>query len=258
MVDWNKDSMKKLTKFFIVTAVISAIILVFVPVETPSLFESKEAVKSLAESDLIIILNPGGWGDASLEEAKDLLPIVEGIKDSLTEWGHNVVVIPYNRAKDGILNKFSAAKDFFQGYNASSEKFAEDLNSVAKSFPGKKIILAGLSNGAAFINETYEKVSQDVKDSLYAISIGAPFWSREVEDKNVLQLDNNGKDALSRGEIGSLLLATIKAPFSWLISKFKGEDLSLAHAFRAEGHNYSWSSPETKDSIVAFLENNIR
>jgi pimeloyl-ACP methyl ester carboxylesterase len=250
--------MQRITKFLVLVTILFAIILVFIPVNTPSLFESEELIQSLDDGDLIIIFNPGGWGDTPMKEAQDFLPIVEGMADTLDQWGHNVVVIPYNRANEGILNKISATKDFFAGYSFSSDTFAKDLDSIIEKFPDKKIILAGLSNGAAFINETYGKVSEGLNDSLYAISVGSPFWSEKAEGKNVLQIDNNGKDTLSGGKIGSLLLATIKAPFKWFFSKTAGESVSLSKAFQAEGHSYSWSSPETRDSILMFLENNIR
>lgn len=247
--------MKKLAKLFIISICLLTLILIFVPVYTPSLFESKEAIKNLSNSDLIIIFSPGGWGDAPMERSKDLLPIVEEIKSNLDKWGHNVVVIPYNRAREGILNKFSATKDFFSGYSFSSDKFAADLNALAEQFPDKKIIMTGLSNGAAFINEAYSKMSDRVKDSLYAISIGVPFWSDRVENEKFLQIDNEGKDKLSNGEIGSLIISTIKSPFNWLWSKITGKEMS---AFQAEGHTYSWSSPETGGNILRFLEDNVR
>jgi pimeloyl-ACP methyl ester carboxylesterase len=249
--------MKKITKFLFFSVIVSVIILILIPVSTPSLFKSEEALKNLSESDFILIFNPGGWGNSAGEEAEDLLPIIQGIKDDLNEWGHKVAIIPYNRAQEGILNRLSATKDFLSGYSFSSDRFAAEVESLAKDFPNKKIILAGLSNGAAFINEAYGKLSKEIRESLCAISIGTPFWSDKVEAKNILFLDNNGKDTLAKGEVGPLFMAAIEAPFKWFFSKFTGEDVSLGKAFKAKGHTYSWAS-DTKNSITTFLEDNIR
>ena len=121
---------------------------------------------------------------------------------------------------------------------------AKEIEFLAKNLPDKKIIIAGLSNGGAFVNETYKKISKDVKSSVYTIAAGAPFWEDSVKSENILQIDNNGKDTLAIGEVKSLLLSLIKAPFTG--------------KFYAPGHEYYWSSPGVKSQIVSFLEKKFR
>ncbi|MFH1582306.1 MAG: hypothetical protein ABIA08_00920 [bacterium] len=250
--------MQKIKKLFIFTIILIGFLLVVVPITIPSNLQSQEVLKDVSENDFIIIFNPGGWGDVPMSEADDFLPIVQGIQNNLNERGYKTVIIPYMRTEEGLSGKLSGTKDFFSRYAFSSEKFAAELEELVKQFPDKKIILTGLSNGAAFVNETYKRISENIKDSLYAIAVGTPFWAKKVEDKNILQLDNNGRDTLSNGEIGSLFFAAVKAPFDWLISNIKGDNISIAKAFKAKGHDYSWDSPEVNSEIVIFLEEKVR
>lgn len=250
--------MQKIRNIFVFTIIILGVILIITPVTIPSSLQSSEVIKEISENDFVIVFNSGGWGDTPISKADDFLPIIQGIKENLNDWGYSAVIVPYMRTKEGISSKISGTKDFLSGYSFSSGKFVVELEELVKQFPNKKIILAGLSNGAAFVNEIYRRVSENIKDSLYVIAVGAPFWTDKVENKNVLQIDNNGKDTLSNGEIGSLFLSAIKAPFIWLGANIKGENVSLSKAFRAEGHNYSWSSSDNKEKILIFLENKLR
>ena len=116
--------------------------------------------------------------------------------------------------------------------------------------------MAGFSSGAALVDETIEEISEN--SQIYAIEVGTPFWAESFESENILQLNNNGKDSLSAGEIRTLLFTLIKAPVKWISSKVSGQNLPFSQAFHAPGHDYFWSSPEVGPQIVTFLENKIR
>ena len=242
-------------KFIILLVVISGLILVFIPVTIPSNFQIQD--NSLSEFDFIIVFNPGGWGDAPLEKSDDFSPIVKGIQDSLSEWGYNSVVIPYMRTKEGVLAKISGFKDFILGYDFSSDQFIKDSKELSNFLPDKKIIITGLSNGAAFVNEVYKKLSDEDKDLFYAISVGTPFWVDKIYDDDILQLDNNGEDDLAAGKISSIVWSGLKAPFIWLFSRIKNNNIEFSRAFQVNGHEYSWSSPETGGKIISFLQREL-
>ncbi len=207
-----------------------------------------------AKQDVIIIFNSGGWGNTPLQEAEDFAPIVNGIQKTFNESGYNSIIIPYNRTKDTLLGKMTGAKDFLNSFENSSEILSEKINFLAENLPDKKIILAGLSSGGAFATKTYEKISAQVKNSVYVIAVGTPFWLNGQESGNVIQLNNEGKDALSSGNIKSLLFSLAKAPFKWVVSKFNGQDLTFSQAVHAYGHDYYWSSPKVGPRIVVFLK----
>ena len=232
--------MKTLKRLIFPFIALVVLIFLFVPATLPENLQLAEILDSEDDDEVIIIFNSGGWGNTPLEEAEDLAPIIEGIEATLNEWGYKSVVVPYNRTKDGFFGKITGLRELFNSFKNSSKDLADRVELIAKSFPGKKIVIAGLSNGASFVNETYGEVSEEVRSSVYAIAAGTPFWASPQESGDILQLSNNGKDTLVEGEIGSLLLALIKAPF--------------VGAFRATGHEYSWSSPEINSQIVTFLE----
>ena len=250
--------MQTLKYLILISVILFSLFFLFGPEVIPDNFQSQEILNVVANSDVIIIFNSGGWGDTPVEKAEDFTPIIKGMQQTLNEWGYNSVVIPYMRTKDNFWGRVTGAKEFFNSFRNSSKDLAEEVELLGKKFPDKKIIMAGLSSGGTFVTETYEKISGEVKDSVYAITVGTPFWEKPLESDNILQLDNNGKDTLSVGDVKSLLLSLIKTPFRWLFSEVSGYYLTFSEAFHAQGHDYSWSSSEVGSKIVSFLENNFR
>ncbi len=245
--------MKKIKLLTLIFVVFGGLFFLFGLEVVPEHLQVQEILDSVTQNDIIIIFNSGGWGDTPLEEAEDFSPIVKEIQDTLNNWGYSSIVIPYRRA----TGKISGAKDFLNFFDFSSEVLAEDLESIIRKLPDKKIIMAGLSNGGAFVRKTIERVSDDTKDSIFVISVGPPFWHKSSQPENTLQLTNKGKDSLSAGEVKGLLLALIKTPFRWIFSKINGQNLPFAQAFQVPGHEYGWSSPEVGPQIVTFLRNKI-
>ena len=240
--------------------VFGGLFFLFGPEVIPENFQFQEILNSATNSDVIIIFNSGGWGNTPLEKAEDFTPIIEGIQQTLSERGYNSLVIPYIRTKDDFLGKITGARDFLSSFKSSSEILAEKVEFLVEQFPDKKIIMAGLSSGAALVDETIEEISEN--SQIYAIEAGVPFWTppsrHPYNSENILQLNNSGKDSLSAGEIRTLLFTLIKAPVKWISSKISGQNLPFSQAFHAPGHDYLWDSPEVGSQIVTFLENKIR
>ena len=248
--------MQKIKQFIIISVIIFSLFFLFGPEVFPENYQFQELLDLAAQNDVIIIFNSGGWGNTPLEEAEDFAPIIEGITETLTEWGYNSLVIPYARTKDDLLGKITGARDFLNSFQASSKILAEKVNFLTENLPDKKIILAGLSTGGALVDETMEKISE--KSQVFSIEAGIPFWHNSLESENILQLNNNGKDSLSIGEIKTLIASLAKAPFKWILAKMNGEDLTFSQAIWAPGHEYFWDSPEVGPQIVIFLEEKIR
>ncbi|OIO46769.1 MAG: hypothetical protein AUJ31_00970 [Parcubacteria group bacterium CG1_02_39_15] len=246
--------MKKIKIFTLTFAVLTSLFFLFGLEIVPEHLQIQRILDSAVPNDVIIIFNSGGWGDTPLEKAEDFAPIVKEIQETLNDWGYNSIVIPYNRTKNNLAGKLAGTKDFLNSFDSSSEILAEDLERLTAGLPDKKIIIAGLSNGGAFARETMEKISDDAKNSIYAISVGVPFWYGDSQPGNMLQLTNRGRDSLSAGEVRDLLLSLIETPFRWIYSKVNGDDLAFAQAFQVPGHAYSWSSDMVGPQIVNFLE----
>ena len=231
--------MQGLEYLVFILVVLIGLTFLFSPKIIPSNRQIQRILGIAKDKDIIIIFNSGGWGYTPLKEAKDLAHIVKGVEKTLNNWKYSTIVVPYNRTRDSLVGEITGLKELLRSFKNSSRDLADKIESIVNHFPDKDIIVVGLSNGAAFANETYGKISEDIKKSVYAIAIGTPFWTRLQRSDNVLQL-NDEKDTLVEGKIGSLLWALIKTPF--------------VGAFMATGHEYLWSFPEVKSQIVAFLE----
>jgi len=249
--------MKKIKKIITISILLVSLFFILAPFNFPENLQFEELLNSADDNDVIIIFNSGGWGNTPLEKADDFTPIIRGIQQTLEEFGYNSLIISYNRTKDGFSGKITGIKDFLNSFQDSSAILAKKVNILAEKFPDKKIIMTGLSAGATFTDRVMEKINSK-KTQVYAIAAGIPFWEKSFKTNNILLLNNNSKDALSTGELKSLLLSLIKAPQKWILAKINGQNLTYSRALQIPGHEYFWSSPDVGSKIVNFLENKIR
>jgi hypothetical protein len=248
--------MKKL-KWAVFSVIFSAgLFLAFTSPASPENSEMGKVFNSRVSADFIIVFNPGGWGDTTMEQADDLTPIIEGIKNTIDERGYESLVVPYYRAERGILAKIAVSKDFFSYFQKQSSELAVKIGEFLKINNGKKIIMVGLSNGASFVDETMKKIS-GFEDSVFAIEIGAPFWQREFDSGNILRLDNENGDSLSAGQVNVLLPTLLKAPIKWFLSNISGAKITFSRAFSFPQHAYFWDSPEVEDKIISFIDDKL-
>ncbi len=250
--------MRLIKRSFLFLIIFSSLFFIFSPNFFPENLGFRESLNSADLADVFVIFNSGGWGNTPLQDAKDFAPIIEGIQETLNEWDLNSIVVPYIRTKNNLLGRITATKEISRSFQSQSEKLAREIEEFLKQNPGKKIIMAGLSNGAAFVDETMEKLSPKTKNTVFAIEAGIPFWEKEFHSENILRLSNNGKDSLSKGKIKILISTLLKAPFVWLSAKISGETLTFSQAIQVPGHEYFWDSPEVGSQIVNFLGNKIR
>lgn len=207
--------------------------------------------------EVVIIFNSGGWGNTPLEQADDFKHIIKGVQETLRSFGYNSLVIPYQRTGNGFLGRLTASKEALRSFQDQSAKLSREIEKFLVLNPDKKVIMAGLSSGAAFEESTMGKIPQDIRNRVLAIEAGIPFWEpKSTDSDNVLRLDNQGRDFLAAGQIKDLLFALIRTPGKWLSAKFLGEELPLARAFQAKGHYYYWD--EVRPTVASFLENRLK
>lgn len=245
-------------KFIYLFTILIALFVLFGPEVMPDNLQPQEVLSLSQNSDIIIIFNSGGWGNVPFEKADDFAPIVEKMQQTLGQWGYSTVVIPYIRTKGDLLGEVSSLRELSNNFKNSSKDLAGKIEEINKAFPDKKIIITGLSIGGAFVTKTYENISEEIKDSVFAIAVGTPFWADNFEKSNLIQVDNEGKDTLVGGQVSPLFFSLIESPFKWLAAKINGQYLSLSRAFQAPGHNYSWESSEVGPKIVSFLSDKFR
>jgi len=244
--------MKKIKKIILTLISLIGLIFLFAPTNFPNNLQLQQVLDSTPKNTVIIVFNSGGWGNTPPEKAEDFLPIVKGIQETLYERGLNSIVVFYERTKNNFFGKITAIKEIFHSFQDQAENLAEEIDIYLEQNPSRKIIMAGLSNGGAFVDATMTKISDEIKNNIFAIEAGVPFWKKPLTSENVLLLDNNGKDSLSKGQINTLIMTLIEAPFRWILAKISGKNIAFSRAIQVPGHQYEWTkvSPE----ITTFLK----
>lgn len=248
--------MKKIKYFIIALIFIGSLFFLFGPEVLPENQQFGNFLESASRSDIIIIFNSGGWGNTPFEEAKDFAPIIEETQKTLDKWGYNSVVVPYVRTKDSFLGGITGIREIFQSFPNQAQKLSEEINKFLAENPSKKLIIVGLSNGAAFVNETVKRISQKGGKQIYAIEIGSPFWEKPLNSESVLYLNNKGKDPIAAGKMGILITNLFKASFKWILAKISGKELIFSEASHLSSHEYSW--PGVKSDVISFLGDKLK
>lgn len=209
----------------------------------------------LSPYDVVIVFNSGGWGDATLAEADDFTPILSGIEDALAGLGYSSVIVPYTRSAPGVRGRLFDVVELIKAFRYTASLQAEDIRTLHDRFPGKKVVITGLSNGGGLTEIVASKIGDPLPVS--AVTAGAPWYYRQPGAANLLLLDNHGRDAFSTGRVVPIALAVAAAPFKWLAARFTNPKLSLARAIEIPGHEYPWTSPEVGPVVVDFLESRL-
>ncbi len=208
--------------------------------------------KAGAESDVIIVFNSGGWGTVPFDKSFDFNPIINETKKIIEAHNYKVSVVQYYRTEETFFAKVAALRDVLFNFPDSSKVFAGRIEEFTKANPKDKVILAGLSNGAAFVDASMSDIKND--KNVMAIELGAPFWEKNVKGDNILALKNQA-DILANGELGHLIFTIVKTPFAWAYSNVVGKHISMTEAMHVEGHDYTW--PQVKARLTEFIEARI-
>jgi len=248
--------MKKNQKVIFTFSLLLLLAFLFWPVSFPKNLQLKETLNSSPFSQVVIIFNSGGLGYTPLEKATDFAPIVLEIKNTLQEWGYNSLIVSYQRTENNFWGKIWGIREVLNSFKNQSQELAREIEWLVKNNPQTKIIITGLSNGGAFVEETFKDLSQEAKSSVYVIEAGVPFWQKiDQSSQNILRLNNGGKDSLAKGKIKTLIFSFLKAPFKLLISSLSREKISFSEAMRVPGHEYQWK--EVSPEIISFLKVNL-
>ncbi len=224
--------------------------------ETPPENEGQKIFNQAIPYDVVIIFNPGGWGDATLAQAQDFAPVLDGMQQALTNLGYSSTVIAYTRTPPGFSGRISDVKELANSFKYSSEAQARDIENLLVKLPQKQFVVVGFSNGGGLTGRTFQRITD--RRHVCAIVAGVPFTFKTYSSENSLVLNNNGQDTLASGDLKSIFLAFFEAPFRWVWAKITGKPLSLSLAFEYPGHAYPWSSPEVGPPIIKFLKDNLK
>ncbi|HNY36281.1 MAG TPA: hypothetical protein PLD14_01245 [Candidatus Pacearchaeota archaeon] len=209
----------------------------------------KELMKAGETSDVVIVFNSGGWGTVPFDQAFDFNPIINETKELIESKNYKVSIVQYYRTQQNFFAKVASLKETLFNFPDSSRVFSDRIDEFLEKNPNDKVIIAGLSNGASFIDSAMEDL-KDKKDNVWAIELGAPFWKKNTKSENIISL-NNQADILANGKLGQIIISLIKTPFIWIYNNISGNHISLTQAMHVRGHDYYWQ--EVKDDITSFV-----
>ena len=156
---------------------------------------------------------------------------------------------PANSCWADVFPNILYSSRIFRIFESQSLELAGRINNFLSQNPEGKVVMLGLSNGAAFVDRTIERLPEERQEMVLAIEAGTPFWKPLADSDNILRLDNDGKDPWCSGDVNALLASLIKAPFRWISAQISGRDISIGSAFHVPDHDYSWT--QVKADIMA-------
>ncbi len=214
--------------------------------------------------DFLLIHNPGGWGCTSLEHLlKWERSIVGGISATLERLGYNWLLTQYFRSDNSWWAHMRDVKKeayfFLKGESFKVEIMAAELKFVAQHINNLKVILIGVSQGAAFGNAVMRQLGEIPQ--VYSIELGIcyPHVSRRVVTERTLAMDSNGlmPDLMIHRNLKARFKAFITAFFRWFKHRLEGKPAKFTHLINLPGHEYSWDYPDVQRQIIDFLNLNF-
>lgn len=214
--------------------------------------------------DVLLIHNPGGWGRTPLG---DLLPweksVVDGVVTTIGRTGYSWLLVQHFRNSNRIWSRMQDVKEetsfLFRGRSRKVEEMAAEVEFIARRFDKLKIVLIGVSQGAAFSNAVMRQIGDLYQ--VYSIELGIffPHMSHRVITERTLAMDDNGQipDPVSHGNMMASLKAYIGAPYRWLKYWLHGQPKNFTYCINAPGHDYNWAYPLVHERIEGFLKINF-
>jgi hypothetical protein len=218
--------------------------------------EGQKLKNACLDCDVLVVFNPGGWGDASLEEADDFRPILKGIQQAMVDKGYRTSSVPYLRTFPHLWGRLSGVKEQIMSFKNNSRIQVDDIRNLAENFPEKYFILTGFSTGGGLTGRSMKRLAH--LQNVLGITVGVPGWFDTYSSSQSLVLNNSGKDPLVAGDINAVAWHVLSAPYVWLQSRFDGRKLSLPLCFQFPYHEYRWESPEVGPPILKFISNKFR
>jgi hypothetical protein len=214
-------------------------------------FEFAELAEVPLRSQVIILAHFGGWGNVHVEDAHDILPIIDGIREHLRAGEVSTILVPFYRSRGGVFGKLRTISEMFELHQSDASRLPGEIDRFLSRHPEQRVIMIGLSNGAAFADEVMQRLSETAQGRVCAIEAGGPFLGQSDPDESVLRLDNHGLDPVATGEYWILMRTWGGGLFRRVYAWLTGRELTKTKAFVSE-HEYSW--PSVRQEVVSFLD----
>jgi hypothetical protein len=214
-------------------------------------FEFVELAEAPLRSQVIILAYLGGWGNVHVEDAHDILPTIAEIRVYLHTRGISSILVPFYRAQGGFFGKLRTITEIFELHHSDVSRLPGEIDRFLSRHPQQRVIMVGLSTGAAFADEVMQRLSPTAQGRVCAIEFGAPFLDPSDAGESVLRLDNHGDDPVATGEYWTLMRVRVEGAFRGARDWLTGRDRAKPGAFVSE-HEYSW--PAVRKEVVSFLD----
>jgi hypothetical protein len=159
--------------------------------------------------------------------------------------------VPYYRTRGGIFGKLRTISEMFELHQSDASRLPGEIDRFLSRHPEQRVVMIGLSNGAAFADEVMQRLSETAQGRVCAIEAGGPFLGQSDPDEYVLRLDNHGLDPVATGEYWIMMRTWGGGLFRRVYSWLAGREGPKAEAFVRE-HEYSW--PSVRQEVVSFLD----
>jgi len=214
--------------------------------------------------DFLLIHNPGGWGGTPLEHCLEWeRSIVEGVTATIEQLGHSYLLTQYFRSGQSWWSHLRDLKEqagfFFTGQSNQARVVATELKFITGHLNKLKVIMLGISQGAAFSNAVMRELGEP--SPVYSIELGLFFthMSRRVVTERTLAVDSNGlvPDPVAHRNLKVSAKAYVTAPYRWIKYWLQGKPEKFSNCIDVPGHDYRWEYPEVQRQIVDFLKTNF-
>ncbi len=210
--------------------------------------------------DFLLIHNPGGWGGTPLEHCLQWeRSIAEGVSTAIERLGYSWLLTQYFRSGNSWWAHMQDTKEQVSFFASKAKVMAAELKFIAEHMNNLKVVLIGVSQGAAFSNAVMRQLGE--LRQVYSIELGTFFlhMRRRVITERTLAIDSNGvmPDPVAHRNLRAGFKAYITAPFRWIKYRFEGNPEKFTYCINVPGHDYNWEYPAVHQKIIDFLKINF-
>jgi hypothetical protein len=212
------------------------------------------------DKDVLLIHNPGGWGNSPLENCLHWeRSVVAGISATLEKLDCRLSFSQYFRGGVGWREHLRDIRDYVSFFSFEREILAAEVEFLTGHIENLRVILIGISQGAGFSNAVMQRLSQLKR--VYSIELGVFFYHRprRVITERTLIIDHNGlmPDAVIEGDLITMVMTLPMAFLRWVKYRLKGKPVKFSRCIKLAGHDYHWEYPKVSQQIGDFLKLNF-
>ncbi len=221
----------------------------------------QDAYQAAGDKRFLVIHNPGGWGNARVEQLLDWeKSVVDGVGDTMDQLGHSWAMVQHFRSGNSYWRHIMEVRKesifFFSGRSHAARVMAAGLKLLKRHLPKLTFLLVGASQGAAFGNAVMREL--DDHDSVYSIELGMffPHVPRRVITEHTLAIDTNGlmPDPMFKLNFWIGVKAYFWAFVEWSRYLFQGKRVKFVYCIHNRGHEYYWEYDAVHGGIQRFLK----